>query len=255
MLISAATALTRWPERKDFKQTVLLDAAEADAIGADLTTAPIAATPDRSAYISCDYADMLLFLIIGRLETLFYLQTVLLDAADADAIGADVSAADAGSDGGKALSPADAGKRRHVTLMDWGASPVVEITVRRIFRDVATPEWGPQQGWFPHRMPPDGLGKIACHGASAVLCRQVDQSHNNGLACGLGRLARNGVHGNTLQPQRCMPPFIHFRRLIRLSAPWWLSSLPVLNAMELNITMMYRLCCQTMYDTVVSRIV
>lgn len=45
MLISAATALTRWPERKDFKQTVLLDAAEADAIGADLTTAPIAATP------------------------------------------------------------------------------------------------------------------------------------------------------------------------------------------------------------------
>lgn len=57
-------------------------------------------------------------------------QTVLLDAADAEAVGADIAAADAGSAGGKALSAADAAKRRHVTLMDWGAQPVVEITVR-----------------------------------------------------------------------------------------------------------------------------
>ncbi len=65
------------------------------------------------------------------------LQTVLLDAADADAIGADVAAADAGSDGGKSLSEADVGKRRHVTLMDWGAAPVVEITVRETAHESA----------------------------------------------------------------------------------------------------------------------
>jgi hypothetical protein len=60
------------------------------------------------------------------------LQTVLLDAADAEAVGADVAAADEGSAGGKPLSEKDAAKRRHVTLMDWGAAPVVEITVRAL---------------------------------------------------------------------------------------------------------------------------
>ena len=54
---------------------------------------------------------------------------MLLDAVDAEAIGADVAAADEGAAGGKPLSEKDGAKRRHVTLMDWGAAPVVEITV------------------------------------------------------------------------------------------------------------------------------
>lgn len=57
------------------------------------------------------------------------MQTVLLDAVDAEAIGADMAAADEGAAGGKPLSEKDGVKRRHITLMDWGAAPVVEITV------------------------------------------------------------------------------------------------------------------------------
>lgn len=71
-------------------------------------------------------------IFLAAIDTVYVLlpQTVLLDAADADAIGADWADADAGSAGGKPLSEADAAKRRHVTLMDWGSQPVVEITVR-----------------------------------------------------------------------------------------------------------------------------
>lgn len=66
-------------------------------------------------------------------------QTVLLDAADAEAISADLAAADAGSDSKKTLSEADCAKRRHVTLMDWGSQPVVEITVRNLnFQHLST---------------------------------------------------------------------------------------------------------------------
>lgn len=57
------------------------------------------------------------------------MQTVLLDAVDAEAIGADMVAAEEGAAGGKPLSEKDSVKRRHVTLMDWGVAPVVEITV------------------------------------------------------------------------------------------------------------------------------
>jgi hypothetical protein len=65
------------------------------------------------------------------------MQTVLLDAVDAEAIGADMAAADEGAAGGKPLSEKDGAKRRHVTLMDWGTAPVVEITVSTSFTSQA----------------------------------------------------------------------------------------------------------------------
>jgi hypothetical protein len=75
-----------------------------------------------------------------RLKLLMHprsLQTVLLDAVDAEAVGADIAAADEGFAGGKPLSEKDSIKRRHVTLMDWGAAPVVEITVSALLCIVA----------------------------------------------------------------------------------------------------------------------
>ncbi len=55
-----------------------------------------------------------------------------MDAADAEAVAADLAAADSGDAGGK---PGDGDKRRHVTVMDWGSQPVVQITVRHGMRE------------------------------------------------------------------------------------------------------------------------
>jgi hypothetical protein len=55
-----------------------------------------------------------------RLKSGWILQTVLLDTVDAEAIGADMSAAEEGTAGGKPLSEKDSVKRRHVTLRHLG---------------------------------------------------------------------------------------------------------------------------------------